>query len=108
MVGDKDLQLTQELYSDPRLIRIFFDAAIAIDLRAHVAGTPREIRDDHKPFLAAGIPSVDLIDFEYGPGNDYWHSKEDRLDKCSVKSLEIIGRIVLQALPALEGFAYSD
>jgi len=56
---------------------------------------------DHQPFLEAGMPSVVLIDFEYGsaPGrNDYWHTPQDTLDKLSAKSLGIIGRVVIRML----------
>ncbi len=102
MVGDRDLRLTRELFSDQELTALFWEAARAQGLAAHVGGGAREIRDDHLSFQAAGIPSVDLIDFEYGPENAWWHSAEDRLDRCSAESLEAIGRIVLAALPELE------
>lgn len=107
MVGDKDLQLTRELQSDPALLALFFDAARRIGLERHVGASEQEINDDHLPFIAAGVPSVDLIDFEYGPDNDWWHSPEDRLENCSRDSLDAIGRIVLAGLPALERRATS-
>ena len=103
MVGDRDLQLTTELNSSPALLDVFFSAAHRIGLGDHVGGWSREINDDHLPFLAAGVPSVDLIDFEYGPYNEYWHTEEDTLEHCSAQSLGIIGRIVLAGLPELEG-----
>ncbi len=102
MVGDRDLQLTHELNSSPALLDIFFSAAHRIGLGDHVGGWSREINDDHLPFLAAGVPSVDLIDFEYGPYNDYWHTEQDTLENCAPESLGIIGRIVLAGLPELE------
>ena len=43
--------------------------------------------DDHTPFLEAGIPAVDLIDFDY----PYWHTTEDTVDKVSPDSLQVIG-----------------
>jgi Zn-dependent M28 family amino/carboxypeptidase len=60
--------------------------------------------DDHEPFVEAGIPAVDLIDFTYGskPGlNDYWHTEQDTLDKISPQSLEIVGRTSLRLLDSL-------
>lgn len=105
MIGDRDLRLTHELYSDARLLRIVSEAAHSAGLEEHVGATPREIRDDHLSFQDAGVPSVDLIDFEYGPANEYWHSAADTLDKCSAQSLEAIGRILLACLPALDGLA---
>ncbi len=44
--------------------------------------------DDHVPFLRRGIPSVDIIDFDY----PYWHTVEDTLDKVSPERLEEVGR----------------
>ena len=70
-------------------------------MRAKFALYPFEIGDDHEPFLKIGLPAVDVIDFAYcsGPGrNDYWHTAEDRMDKLSAESLEIVGRVVLRML----------
>ena len=46
-----------------------------------------DVLDDHAPFLQKGVPAIDLIDFEYGPGNSYWHSAGDTLDKISAESI---------------------
>lgn len=43
--------------------------------------------DDHTPFLEAGIPAVDIIDFDY----PYWHTSADTADKVSAKSLQAVG-----------------
>jgi len=61
--------------------------------------------DDHMPFLRAGIPAVDVIDFEYGDGredNRYWHTADDTLDKISPQSLKIVGDVILLSLPKIE------
>ena len=46
--------------------------------------------DDHLNLLKAGIPAVDIIDFNY----PYWHTLEDTPDKCSPESLGAIGRLL--------------
>jgi hypothetical protein len=102
LVGDADLRLSTESYSDTALREIFFDAARRIGLGKHVGGPRREIKDDHLSFMAANIPSVDLIDFEYGPNNAYWHDRRDTIENVSADSLGVVGRIVLAGLPALE------
>ncbi len=102
MVGDKDLHLLRESYSDHRLVDLFFDAARKLGLGAHVDAGREEIGDDHIAFMNVGIPSIDLIDFDYGPRNAYWHTAEDTLEHCSAESLAITGRIVMAGLPALE------
>jgi Zn-dependent M28 family amino/carboxypeptidase len=43
--------------------------------------------DDHTPFVEAGIPAVDIIDFDY----PYWHTTADTADKVSADSLQIVG-----------------
>jgi Zn-dependent M28 family amino/carboxypeptidase len=52
--------------------------------------------------MAVGIPSVDLIDLDYGPFNSFWHTPKDTLENCSQASLEVVGRIVLTTLPKVE------
>jgi hypothetical protein len=103
MVGDKDLHVLQEGYSDARLYEVIAKSAAQLQLSAHFANSRGQpVLDDHLPFMAVNIRSVDLIDFEYGPNNSWWHTKDDVLANCSQQSLEIIGRVVLNALPALE------
>jgi Peptidase family M28 len=104
MVGEKGVRLSRDALSDRRLVDIFFGAAEAAGLGAHVGGRLEEIKDDHLSFMAAGIPSVDLIDIQYEP----WHKPSDTPDKCAPESLAAIGRIVLLGLPQVEtGFLRS-
>jgi glutaminyl-peptide cyclotransferase len=105
MVGDRELVLARETASDAALFGRVEAAARAAGLGRHFEGRAQEIRDDHLPFLAAGIPAIDLIDFEYGPDHAWWHSQDDTLDKCSPESLGAAGGIVLAAWDALEEFA---
>ena len=81
-------------------------SADAAGLGRHVGARPQPLKDDHLEFLAVGVPSVDLIDFEYGPENEYWHSPDDTLQHCSQQSLSVIGQIVLHALPDLERWVH--
>lgn len=56
------------------------------------------VNDDHVPLLQAGVPAVDIIDFEYGPGNRYWHTLEDTPDRVRASTLEMVGEVVLELL----------
>jgi len=47
---------------------------------------------------------IDLIDFDYGPGNSYWHKPADTVEHCSARSLERVGTLVMAALPRVEGW----
>ena len=54
------------------------------------------IQDDHVPLNEAGIPTVDIIDFEYGPGNSLWHTPNDVLANVSPATLEVVGEVVAE------------
>ncbi|MDD5679073.1 MAG: M28 family peptidase [Kiritimatiellae bacterium] len=99
MIGDRDLKVTIPRNSTSALVTKAFRAAEAEKVRHKFSLMDGALLDDHQPFLEAGIPAVDLIDFEYGsmPGrNDYWHTPQDNLDKLSAESLGIVGRVVLR------------
>jgi glutaminyl-peptide cyclotransferase len=98
MIGDRDLQLTRETHSTPWLDGIIRSTANAQKLGSYFAGPPLALEDDHLPFLAAGVPSVDLIDFEFPA----WHTAGDTLDAVSARSLQIVGDVLLAALPQIE------
>jgi glutaminyl-peptide cyclotransferase len=103
MVGDRDLGVMIPRNGSPGLVAQAFAAAQDEGARlAFSLGHP--VLDDHAPFLDAGMPAVDLIDFAYGstPGaNDYWHTPADTLDKLGARSLEIVGRVILRMLNGL-------
>jgi Zn-dependent M28 family amino/carboxypeptidase len=104
MIGDRDLNIMLPRNGTPKLRALALKAADATGDRAHITLYDGDILDDHQPFLDAGFPAVDLIDFKYGsvPGaNDYWHTPEDTLDKISPESLTITGRIVTEMLNML-------
>ncbi len=56
------------------------------------------IEDDHLPFIEAGVPAVDIIDLDFPA----WHTQGDTLDAVSARSLQIVGDVVLAALPQIE------
>lgn len=59
---------------------------------------PAAILDDHSPFLERGIEYIDVIDYGY----PFWHTQEDTIDKCSSRSLEIVGTTLLMFLEKYE------
>ncbi len=108
MVGDARLNISLPVNSDPKLVEHVFEAARDTGHRDYFGYDKSEIVDDHVPFLRAGIPAVDLIDFEYGsaPGlNDYWHTDRDTMDKISPRSLEITGQTALRLISRLKTIA---
>ena len=98
MIGDRDLRLRRETNSTPWLTNIIWAAAKRLQLGSVFVADSIAIEDDHLPFVAAGVPSVDIIDLEY----DAWHTANDTLDAVSARSLQTVGDVVLAALPQIE------
>jgi Zn-dependent M28 family amino/carboxypeptidase len=89
MIGDSDQQIKWEQNSDPALNKSIWDVAAALGYsRSFLAQPGWAMIDDHLAFIRRGIPSVDLIDFDY----PYWHTTHDTADKVSALSLERVGR----------------
>lgn len=101
MVGDRDLQLLDEYYSDPQLRQYAREVARSLGKPGLMMNETLAIEDDHLPFARRGVPTLNLIDFSYGPGNRYWHTAEDSLDKLSPESLQTVGKLVLGILSRL-------
>lgn len=99
MIGDRDLGLTLPADDNSVLLTALQQAAGPLGAKEQVGfylnGT---IFDDHVPFKELGIPALDLIDFNYGPGNSYWHTDQDTLDKLSAASLATVGDLTLAVL----------
>ncbi|HYG97940.1 MAG TPA: M28 family peptidase [Terriglobales bacterium] len=102
MIGDADLAIEQDEYSTRWLQEAIYQAASSLGYQSHFFRRDAAILDDHLPFVKAGIPAVDLIDFDYGYGNAFWHTPEDTLDKLSPKSFEIVGKVMLQTVRMLD------
>jgi glutaminyl-peptide cyclotransferase len=97
-VGDRRLSIPREGYSTPGLWRRRRTAAAAVGVGRHFpAGVQGAIADDHLPFLREGIPSIDLIDWEF----DCWHETCDDLSAVSERSLDATGEAVQRMLASL-------
>ena len=103
MIGDANLRVLYDLNSTDWLRDLVWSAAARLGYRAQFPRVPPgAIEDDHIPFVEAGLPAVDLIDFDYGPDNAYWHTERDTMDKLSAHSFEIVGRVVLESIRRIE------
>jgi len=103
MIGDRDLIIKREGNSTRSLTDAIWGAAKRLNRREFVDEV-YPVEDDHLEFLAAGVPSVDLIDLEYytRSGEMAWHSPHDTLENVAAGSLQAVGDVLLGALPALE------
>ncbi len=101
MIGDKDLDIVQDWNSSASLRDLVWRAAGALGLGRYFLTSGSAMEDDHMPFVRQGVNAVDLIDFNYGPDNAYWHTAQDTMDKLSADSLQVVGAVVLGALERL-------
>jgi glutaminyl-peptide cyclotransferase len=91
MVGDASQDIYLEMNSDPTLQACLWNIADRLGYGEYfIAEYRHSMLDDHIPFLARGIPAVDMIDFDY----PYWHTAQDTVDKVSPDSLERVGRVL--------------
>ncbi len=94
MIGGKDVHIPMEpnsLSFAPKLMKAFYAHASNIGLgRAFPSRLGPEIEDDHLAVNAAGIPMIDLIDFDYAP----WHTLNDVPSQCSAESLGKVGKML--------------
>ena len=104
MIGDTNLTVELPRNSSPFLCSAVLEASREENARDRFRLARGGVLDDHAPFLAAGMPAIDLIDFDYGsaPGlNDYWHTPADRMDKLSASSLQTVGRVAIRTVNRL-------
>ncbi len=97
-VGNRSLRIPREGSSDPELWERLRVAARRVGAgSAFPGGTGPTLLDDHRPFLEQGVPSIDLIDFDF----DCFHRRCDDLSAVSERSLDLTGETVLRLLASL-------
>ena len=101
MIGDADLNIEHDTNSTAWLEDLILQAATRLGYQSHFFARSMPVTDDHMAFLQHGVPSADLIDFDYGYNDVFWHTTEDTVDKLSPKSLEIVGTVTLETVRLL-------
>lgn len=91
MIGDADLNIYREQFSDQGLTSEIFKTAARLKVRQFIDEPKYAMDDDHIPFIRRGMRAADLIDFDY----PYWHTTADTLDKVSAASLQAVGDVLL-------------
>ena len=97
MIGDRDLNIYKEQYSNryaENIVDLVWDMAQKLKIDCFKDSTKYLVYDDHVSLLGVGIPCIDLIDFDY----PYWHTTQDTPDKCSPESLQKIGEVLVEIL----------
>jgi Zn-dependent M28 family amino/carboxypeptidase len=98
MIGDKDLDILRESRAPEWLVGLVRQAAHKFGYDRYFFKTEGPIEDDHLPFVERGVPSIDVIDLDYGPNNSYHHTAQDTMDKIGAKSLTIDGDVFMETI----------
>ena len=97
-VGDRQLAIRREQYSDAGLWRRLRAAAARVGAAGVFPSTRQgAVLDDHIPFLEHGVPSIDLIDFDFR----CWHRRCDDISAVSERSVDAVGETVYELLRGL-------
>jgi len=102
MIGDKNLDIQRDSNSTGWLVDLVRQAATKFGDQRYFFQTEEDIADDHLAFVERGVPSIDLIDLDYGPNNSYHHTAQDTMDKISAHSLTIDGDVILETIRLLD------
>ncbi len=104
LVGDAEPSFPVERYSEdfaPDVVQRVWGVAADLGYGAAFPLTGGSfIQDDHLPLNQAGIPTVNIIDFDYGPGNSLWHTPDDLPIHTRASTLEMVGEVVLELIYA--------
>lgn len=102
MVGDAEPSFPVEENSAEHanpVVRKVWRAAERLGYRdwfpSHVGQT---LVDDHVPLIEAGLPTANVVDFSYGPGNRYWHTPDDTPERLDARTLEMVGEVVAELI----------
>jgi glutaminyl-peptide cyclotransferase len=94
-IGNRGVRLPREATSNPELwARVRAAAAHVGVASVFPAAGEVGITDDHAPFLRAGVPAVDLIDWSYA----YRDTAGDTYDKLAASSVDAVGETIVQLL----------
>ncbi len=101
MIGDKSLDILRESNSTGWLVSLVQQAVKKFGYQRYFFQNEGAVEDDHLPFVARGVPSIDVIDLDYGPNNSYHHTAQDTMDKVSTRSLTIDGDVIMESIRLL-------
>jgi Zn-dependent M28 family amino/carboxypeptidase len=97
-VGDKELAIPRDQFSNRRLWGRLRAASRRAGFARHFPAREQgAVLDDHVPFIRAGVPAIDLIDFDF----DCWHRTCDDLTAVSPRSLDAVGETMMAFLADL-------
>ena len=100
MVGDADPRFPVEgisaQFANP-VVRKVWRVAERLGYEGYFpTAVGQNLTDDHVPLIEAGLPTVNVIDFTYGPDNAYWHTQRDVPENVAASTLHMVGEVVTE------------
>ena len=95
MIGDKDLMLSIPQNTDEQLRALAHKGAKTLSMEGNIKNYNKGVLDDFVPFQKLGVKCIDLIDFEFGPNNVFWHTSEDTIDKLDYTNMKKVADLTL-------------
>ena len=105
MIGWKNLNIDKETNSTPWLLDLEAKAGRDTGHSKYLFKESQAVEDDHLPFVQRGVPSLDVIDFQYGTAADpeaFHHTDQDTMDKLSVASLQVAADMFLDLVRLID------
>jgi glutaminyl-peptide cyclotransferase len=105
MIGWKQLNIDKESNSTPWLLDLEAKAGRDTGHSKYLFRESQAVEDDHLPFVQRGVPSLDVIDFQYGTAADpeaFHHTDQDTMDKLSVASLQVAADMFLDLVKLID------
>ncbi len=108
MIGDCHLGISRDAGAPSWLANSIWKSAAVLEHERRFLPDTQVIEDDHMPFRLAGVPCMNLIDFEYGGSpsehSATWHTANDTIERVCPASLQAVGDVIYHALPAIESY----
>lgn len=108
MIGDCDLGIRQDRDAPDWMTQLVWGVAQRIGHGRSFLAFAHAIEDDHVPFRRAGVPALNVIDFNYGATAkehaETWHTERDAIERICPESLQAVGDVIYHALPEIDRF----
>ncbi len=102
MIGQYNLKILRQSDSPKWLNDLVWKTAARLGYQDIFVSQETTTSDDHDPFLARGVPALDIIDLTDYMAAGYWHTPQDTLDKVSPRSVAIVGYVILESVDELQ------
>ena len=102
MIGQYNLKILRQSDSPKWLNDLVWKKAAQLGYKDIFVSDETTTSDDHDPFLARGVPALDIIDLNDYIAAGYWHTPQDTLDKVSPRSVAIVGYVILESVDELQ------